>query len=197
VISVVAYELLNGEDQAEVTELLTHMPDFEKYFAAPDGIRNQGSIDRWRMGVAGNWPDLIRGTDLDRPSWHYELGASRVLGNVRPDRPPGPLPRAATLETQKLYLSQATELCRRILADRDQPEPDRAVALVGCCTCTPTVINRVMRVRFTHRFLKVAIAEPIELNYVTVETCTALGTNCWATRRHRMRFADVSRTWVM
>lgn len=129
VISVVAYELLNVQDQAEVTELLTHMPEFEKYFAAPDGVRNQGSIDRWRIGVAGNWPDLIRGTDLDRPTWHYELGASRVLGNVKPDRPPGPLPTGATLDTQKLYLSQATELCRRILADRDQSQPDRAVAL--------------------------------------------------------------------
>ena len=82
VTGVIAYDILNEDDRAEVMELLTHIPDFQRHFASPKGVGNQGSIDRWRIGVAGAWPDIIRGTDLDRPSWHYQLGSNLVIGSV-------------------------------------------------------------------------------------------------------------------
>lgn len=129
VTGVIAYELLNESDQAAVIELLTHVPDFEKNFAAPTGVNNQGSIDRWRIGVAGAWPDIIRGTDLDRPSWHYQLGANLVIGMVEVPDTPGPLPSDATLETQSLHIQQALELCTAVFSDASRPKEDRAIAL--------------------------------------------------------------------
>ncbi len=129
VTAVIAYELLNESDRAEVIDLLSHMPEFERHFAAPDGIRNQGSIDRWRIGVAGAWPDIIRGTDWDRPSWHYQLGASHVIGKVAVPDPPRALPADATLETQSLHIQQAVELCTTVFRDPNQPKEDRAIAL--------------------------------------------------------------------
>jgi len=49
-------------------------------------------------------------------------------GIVVPKRP-GALPLDATLETQDLYLSQAVELCRKVLSDKSQSAGDRAIAL--------------------------------------------------------------------
>jgi hypothetical protein len=55
-----------------------------------------------------------------------------VLGNsdeiTVPDRP-GSLPLDAALETQDLYLSQAVELCLKVLLDKSQSAGDRAIAL--------------------------------------------------------------------
>jgi hypothetical protein len=129
VAAVIAYELLNESDRAEVIELLSHMPDFERHFATPDGIRNQGSIDRWRVGVAGAWPDIIRGTDWDRPSWHYQLGANLVIGSLTVPDAPGPLPADATLETQSLHIQQAVELCTKIFSDSSHSKANRVIAL--------------------------------------------------------------------
>jgi hypothetical protein len=45
-----------------------------------------------------------------------------------PERP-GPLPDNATMETQELYISQALELCKKTLANKNKPEAERALAL--------------------------------------------------------------------
>jgi hypothetical protein len=49
-------------------------------------------------------------------------------GIAIPERP-GTLPLYATLETQNLHLSQAVELCRKVLSDKSQPAGDRATIL--------------------------------------------------------------------
>ena len=129
VVGVIAYELLNESDRSEVVDLLSHVPDSERHFAEPAGVTNRGSIDRWRVGVAGAWPDMIRGTDWDRPSWHYELGANLVIGNMTaPDRL-GPPPGDATLATQSLHLQQAVELCTKVFSDANHSKADRGIAL--------------------------------------------------------------------
>ena len=42
---------------------------------------------------------------------------------------PGALPEAATLQTQELHISQAVELCRKVLQDKQRPAADRAIAI--------------------------------------------------------------------
>jgi len=91
--------------------------------------RRERKIDPWRIGIAGCWPDIIRRSPQDRPSRHYQLGASVVIGNVVPPSDPGPLPAGATLDTQELHIGQAFDLCRQVFADRSRPDADRAIAL--------------------------------------------------------------------
>ena len=130
-IAVLAFEMLDAEDQAELIRILKHHPRFEKDFAVPESI--QGDVEatqRWWIGVAGEWPDLIRGNDsFDRPTWHYQLGASVVIGDVKVPADPGPLPKDATLETRQLYIVQAIELCKKVLGDTTQSDVDRAIAI--------------------------------------------------------------------
>ena len=130
-IAVLAFEMLEPEEQNELIELLKHHPRFEQDFTIPDSIQgDQRAIHRWWIGVAGEWPDLIRGNEkYDRPTWHYQLGASVVIGDVEVPEDPGPLPDDATMETRELYIVQAIELCKKVLHDESQPKADRALAI--------------------------------------------------------------------
>ncbi|MDA8697433.1 S1/P1 nuclease [Rhodopirellula sp.] len=130
-IAVLAFEKLSPEDQAELIRILKQHPRFEQDFKIPESIRgNQRAIDRWWIGVAGEWPDLIRGNETyDRPTWHYQLGATLVIGDVDYPEDPGPLPEGATLATQELYIVQAIELCHKVFHDKTQSDADRAIAL--------------------------------------------------------------------
>ncbi len=130
VISVLAYDLLAPEKQAELMRILSAHPDLAKHFNAPKNVTNQEAIDRWRIGVAGCWPDIIRDTAQDRPTWHYELASSVTIGSVA-NVPPGsgPTPSSATMATQELYLPQALEVCLSVLHDETQPNAQRAIAL--------------------------------------------------------------------
>ncbi len=129
VAAVVAYEFLSVQDRETVMDIIAAHPDFNRYFKPPQGMVDAGSIDRWRIGVAGCWPDIIRGSEEDRPSWHYQLGANYVIGNVRTPQKPGPLPKQATMATTDLYIAQAVELCERVFADVSRPKSERAIAL--------------------------------------------------------------------
>ena len=129
-IAVLAFEQLSEEDQTELIRILKHHPRFEQDFKIPESIiGKQKAIHRWWIGVAGEWPDLIRGNETyDRPTWHYQLGATLVIGEVDHPEDPGPLPDDATLETRELYIVQAIELCRKIFRDKKQSDADRALA---------------------------------------------------------------------
>lgn len=135
VIAVLAFMELEPAERAEVMRILRAHPTFDQHFNPPESIRgDQNAIERWQIGVAGEWPDIIRGTrEWDRPTWHYQLGASFIIGNPMPPDAPGPLPAGATLETRELYASQAIKLCQRIWSDRSQSDADRAVALCWLC----------------------------------------------------------------
>jgi hypothetical protein len=68
----------------------------------------------------------------DRPTWHYQLGATLTMGdraNYHVPETPGPCPASANLDTKDLYISQAVELCRRVMADSNSLTSDRAIAL--------------------------------------------------------------------
>jgi hypothetical protein len=133
IIAEIAFSLLTEQESAELLTVLKQHPRFTEDFVPPESLPNEEERTRWLVGRAGYWPDVARRQPkYHRSTWHYELGPTIVLGNSDgievPDRP-GSLPLDATLESQDLYLSQAVELCRKVLADKSKPAGDRAIAL--------------------------------------------------------------------
>jgi len=133
VIAVLAYETMPPSDREIMMSILGQHPQFDQIFTLPADqpatIADRGGLQRWQIGVAGCWPDIIRGSEFDRPTWHYELGATLVLEQADAPESPGPLPPDADLETQSLHVMQAIDLCRGVYADPSRPTADRAIAL--------------------------------------------------------------------
>ncbi len=131
IIAVLAYDLLTPVEQQQVLHLLEAHPRFTEDFQVPENVDTPEKRPHWLIGRAGYWPDVARRVpEFNRPNWHYQLGSSLTIGeNVRVPETPGPLPPDATLESRDLHITQAIELCRRVLQDRSQPAPDRAVAI--------------------------------------------------------------------
>jgi len=132
-IAELAFSLLTEDEQQHLVAILSEHPRFAEDFQSPDALTDPKEIHRWMLGRAGYWPDVARKQPLyDRPSWHYELGSSLVIGDgnksVVPLRP-GALPEVATLNTQELHISQAVELCRKVLRDKERPAAERALAI--------------------------------------------------------------------
>jgi hypothetical protein len=132
-IAAIAFSLLTDQERNELLVVLKQHPRYAEDFVPPEKLANDEERTRWLVGRAGYWPDVARRQPkYHRSTWHYELGPTIVLGNldgiVVPERP-GSLPLDASLETQDLYLSQAVELCRKVLTDKSQPAGDRAIAL--------------------------------------------------------------------
>ena len=132
-IAAIAFSLLTDQERNELLVVLKQHPRYAEDFVPPEKLANDEERTRWLVGRAGYWPDVARRQPkYHRSTWHYELGPTIVLGNpdeiVVPERP-GPLPLDATLETHDLHLSQAVELCRKVLSDKSQPAGDRAIAL--------------------------------------------------------------------
>lgn len=133
IITQIAFRSMPKQKQAEVLRLMRAHPRFAEDFDPPKGIKTDDEIETWRIGRIGYWPDVARKQPkYNRPTWHYQLGASLIVGDKAAlDLPndPGPLPAGATLEEQSLYVCQAIELCKRVLRDKSQSDSDRAVAL--------------------------------------------------------------------
>ncbi len=90
------------------------------------------ALPLWLAGRACYWPDVARSYDkFNRPTWHYQLGASIVAGDrseLSVPEFPGPLPSGAALETQELHIEQALDLCRKVMFS-DASDSDKAIAL--------------------------------------------------------------------
>lgn len=144
IVALLAYDLLNREEQDLIQAILREHPRFKDDFAHPKNSNNQNvenqNVDkplsqfdneRWVIGRAGYWPDVARSQpNFNRPSWHYQLGATLTLGapeNVPVN--PGPAPATASLETQELHIAQAIEVCRGVLRDKSRPKSERAIAV--------------------------------------------------------------------
>lgn len=128
-----ALSLLTEKEQAELISVLEKHPRYAEDFVPPEKLPNDEERIRWLVGRSGYWPDVARRQPkYHRSTWHYELGASLIIGDstklLVPDRP-GTLPLDATLETQELHIAQAIQLCRKVLSDKSQDAGDRALAL--------------------------------------------------------------------
>ena len=137
-IALLAFDELSSGEQRELLDLLKAHPRYAEDFTPPEKIRN---VDRFRVGTAGYWPDIARRQPkYNRPTWHYQLGATLTLGDqtrLQVPGTPGPLPPAATLETQELYIAQAVELCRRVMSDEHAP-----AARPGDCSLLARSLSR-------------------------------------------------------
>lgn len=130
VVGILAFQQIDRVTQSRVISLLRQHPRFEEDFVVPQGVMMQ-DLDHWYVGRAGYWPDVARRhPQFNRPTWHYQLGASLVLGpGVTPPEDPGPLPATATLDTRDLHIAQAVELCRRTLRSPQSTDQEKALAL--------------------------------------------------------------------
>ncbi len=131
-IALLAFDQLKPAEQERLLEILAAHPRYREDFTPPEKIRD---VDRWRIGTAGYWPDIARRQPkYNRPTWHYELGATLVLGDesqVNLPETPGRLPDDATMKTQELYIAQAIDLCVGILIFQKSisSESDKALAV--------------------------------------------------------------------
>lgn len=125
-IAVMAFRKLPKEKQVELIRILKAHPRFAEDFRLPKKVRNE---DEWLIGRACYWPDVARSQpEYNRPNWHYELGSTMEIGNVKPPAFPGPCPADATTATKELHIAQALELNTRILHDKSKPDSERAIA---------------------------------------------------------------------
>lgn len=129
-IALVAFDQLTAVEQRQLLDMLAAHPRYREDFTPPETIKN---VDRWRIGTAGYWPDIARDyPQFNRPTWHYQLGATLTLGDptqVHVPDTPGQLPLDASLETREIYIAQAIELCRQVMQSNDTSQGDRALAL--------------------------------------------------------------------
>lgn len=130
-VGILAFDLLDRQQQQELRRLLDAHPRKLQEFPVPAEIPSGEPTSRWLLGRASYWPDLIRGqAEWDRPTWHYQLGASLAIGTgVRVPPTPTGLPADVTLQTSSLYIAQAIEFCRSVLRDRTRSDADRALAV--------------------------------------------------------------------
>lgn len=128
-IAVMAYELLSEDEQHQIQTILSAHPRFTEDFSPPKNVDGLEETNLWLIGRAGCWPDVARKSSWDRPDWHWQLGATLVIGDVKAPMNPRLVPDDATLETKNLHIAQAIELCRRIFKDKARPNADRALAI--------------------------------------------------------------------
>ncbi|XZE35427.1 S1/P1 nuclease [Pirellulaceae bacterium SH501] len=133
IIMYYAYRVLPPAKKETVKRLLKAHPRFAEDFNPPQSMDNEVLKEVWKIGRIGYWPDVARRQpQYHRSTWHYQLGASLVIGDgtkLQVPETPGPLPANATLETQELYILQALELCKSVLKDRTRSDADRSIAL--------------------------------------------------------------------
>lgn len=129
VIALIAYDLLDGPQQAALVQRMKQHPRFGEDFDPPASVNNRL---RHQIGFLGNWADTVRSLpEYGRPKWHYHLGATLVVGDrdrceVPAERDPLP---PADLSTEEMHLRQALATCGKIAGDASEPAADRALAL--------------------------------------------------------------------
>lgn len=133
IIMYYAYRVLPPAKKEIVNRLLKAHPRFVEDFNPPQSIDNEELQQVWRICRIGYWPDVARRQpQYHRSTWHYQLGASLVIGDklkLQVPETPGPVPSGATLATQELYILQALDLCKSVLSDKSRSDADRSIAL--------------------------------------------------------------------
>ena len=125
-VCIMAFDLLDSEMQQQINELILNHPTYKFDF------ESKASSSRELFSLVGFWPDRARGTDFDRPKWHYVTDAILIIGAKNECRIPITdlrTPDDAVLDTLSLNLPQAMALCRRKYADPAAPAPERALSL--------------------------------------------------------------------
>jgi len=129
VIAVLAYEQLSRDQQEQLQRILDSHPRINQDFRTPPKATTPLEIEHWRIGRAGYWPDVARSQpEFHRSTWHYQLGATLVVGQPKVPQSPGAAPVTADLTSQDLHIAQALAVCERTFRDSSS-SADRAIAL--------------------------------------------------------------------
>ncbi len=129
-IAVMAFRQLTPEKQQTLMEILKSHPQFTTEFTLPDGLSGRNDVNEFLFGRAGYWPDVARRyKEYDRPTWHYQLGATTIIGDAIAPQDPVELPPDATSESQELHILQAISLNRQILSSKEKLADEKARAL--------------------------------------------------------------------
>ncbi|HEY7851495.1 MAG TPA: S1/P1 nuclease [Caulobacteraceae bacterium] len=125
----VAYDLLSRSDPkavAAIAKLERNNPDWPRFAAQLAGVSGPAR-DRLLFALMSRWPDDVRGTPYDHPSWHYFLRA------ILDPRSPSPvLAHASAAEVGALVAGQAPtafDLALATVRDASAPASERAISL--------------------------------------------------------------------
>src|SRR5690349_10745585 len=78
-VALLAFDELTPDEQQKLLAILAAHPRYAEDFTPSEKIQN---VDRFRVGTAGYWPDIARSQpNYNRPTWHYQLGATMTLGD--------------------------------------------------------------------------------------------------------------------
>ncbi len=133
IITYLAYKRLPIEKKKALAEIIKQHPKWKEDFTPLPELTDVEEQTKWRIGRIGHWPDEAREyEEYNRPTWHYQLGASMTMGRIDGiaiPKDPVKLPDDATMQTQELHILQALELCRNVLKDRTEESSQRALAM--------------------------------------------------------------------
>lgn len=114
----IAYDNLSPKTKVGVDALLARHRDYALWMSEmPAGYADKG---RWAFLKASTWPDEVRKTPDDRPSWHY-IDLPVVAPGYTPD------PAAVAVPTPNAETQIAAETA--LLTAKTASDGDRAVAL--------------------------------------------------------------------
>ena len=140
VVALIADSRLAPRTRARLLEVLGQHPQVKKYFTPPADLSGLRARRQWTLTQAAVWPDAIRGTDRDRPTWHYvnlplflstpdqQQLAGRLRVNVSRR-----LPAGVNLETRGLNVIQAISFCRKQIVRDDVTDADKAICVAWLC----------------------------------------------------------------
>jgi len=118
VVAEIAYDHLTPQTKAGVDALLARHRDYALWMSeVPAGYTDKG---RWAFMKASTWPDDIRKTPDDRPTWHY-IDLPVIAPGYTPD------PAALVVVTPNAETQTVAETA--LLMMRAASDGDRAVAL--------------------------------------------------------------------
>lgn len=131
VVAEIAWRELAPEQRQAIVDTLRRHPRFDADFAGqmPDDVQSadKASQDRWIFQAAGYWPDVARGTEYDRPKWHYinmplfvdaadrQALAGRLTANTSAEYP-------SALPKPEFNVVQAIQYCQSVLTGSAGPE---------------------------------------------------------------------------
>jgi hypothetical protein len=121
VVGAVAYEVLKADSPAALAgavALLKSHPDYPRLWQRQMDRLPEPDRDLYLFMMAGRWADDIRGTDADRPTWHYINFPVKPAGQPESVKAPAPAePNILTaLADNRTKLTAAPEVTERAVA---------------------------------------------------------------------------------
>jgi hypothetical protein len=122
VVAAIAWESMRPETRRRAVELLAAAPAGSGLAEMAPAGGPAEEAGRRHFLLAATWPDEVRGTEHDRPTWHW-------VNRFWRDTPAGPVELPPPAEQPAENVLERLPALSRSLADRRAPAGERAVAL--------------------------------------------------------------------